>query len=124
MSRKFQEQLKEANFDAVKYYYELGGVTVCLLVKGGVVEARGMSICSHKDQFVKRVGRVKALGKAMKAYLYQGSFERVPDDVKALIPLLRSAGLSVYKPKLSIKEFAILYSCLQSKSQSTGLGVA
>ena len=52
--------------DKELYYYH-GKITVCLLVKDGTVVARGVSICSPKDQFVKRIGRAKALGRALRA---------------------------------------------------------
>ena len=41
--------------------------TVCLLIQDNKIIARGISLCSHKDQFVKRIGKAKALGRAVQA---------------------------------------------------------
>ncbi len=51
------------------FYYEgfKRTTTVCLLLKDRSVIARGVAICSPLDQFVKRIGRTKALGMAAAA---------------------------------------------------------
>ncbi len=51
------------------YYYRDGHSTICLLLKAESDEAvaRGIAICSPRDAYVKRVGRAKALGRAVKA---------------------------------------------------------
>jgi hypothetical protein len=41
-------------------------VTVCL-IQSGPLTARGVAVCSPKDQFVKSVGRTKARGRAIRA---------------------------------------------------------
>ena len=53
--------------------------TICLLIEeqGGVV-ARGVSVCSPKDQFVKKTGRNKALGQALRAVAHKSNRGRLP----------------------------------------------
>jgi hypothetical protein len=41
--------------------------TVCLLIKEKEVMARGVAVCSPLDNFEKRIGRAKALGRAIQA---------------------------------------------------------
>lgn len=59
------EQLKEQ--DCKPFFYYEDTTTVCLLHKDGQVISRGLAICSFRDNFVKRVGRAKALGRALQA---------------------------------------------------------
>jgi len=49
--------------------YYLGNTSFCLLVDESTKEAiaRGVAICNHNDQFVKREGRAKARGRAKQA---------------------------------------------------------
>lgn len=73
-----------------KYYYirfgsgkdsKEGRATVCILPYpegDGLVYVRGVSICNPKDQFCKRTGRAKALGRALKAIEHQKSSEDTP----------------------------------------------
>ena len=58
------------------FYYN-GCTTTCLLLKGKKVVARGISICSPKDQFIKREGRVKATGRAIGALINRTSYNRI-----------------------------------------------
>jgi hypothetical protein len=53
--------------------------TTCVLLNGenGIV-ARGISMCSPRDQFNKRVGRAKALGNAMRAIEHKKDSLPVP----------------------------------------------
>lgn len=68
MMPKFQEQLEKLGVDKPRFYYELAErVTVCLLTKDGAPIARGVAICSMLDQFERRIGRAKALGRAVQA---------------------------------------------------------
>ncbi len=53
-----------------KVHPSLGRLTVCILMSlRGVVLSRGISICSPADQFVKKVGRAKARGRAEQAII-------------------------------------------------------
>lgn len=79
------DKLKELGFSTVSqifYYTWAGGrlvgpsgarvSTVCLLVdfrseEEFLLKSRGVAICSPSDQFVKKVGRAKALGRAIQA---------------------------------------------------------
>ena len=62
------------------FYYYNGGITVCLLRDNDGVTARGLSICSPRDQFVKKTGRAKALGRALQALHNRGSVGEVLPD--------------------------------------------
>lgn len=50
-----------------KIFYRDGATMVCLLVREGFVEARGLSICSRADEFNPKMGRTQALARAMEA---------------------------------------------------------
>lgn len=63
---KIDEQLAKFAVGKPFFYYN-GGITVCLLCKDGSVIARGVSICSPRDQFLKKIGRAKSLGRALQA---------------------------------------------------------
>ena len=64
-----QEKLRRQGLKDIYYYdrTEYGIVTICLLVEQDGVRAKGRSLCSPKDQFVKVTGRHKALGMACRA---------------------------------------------------------
>jgi hypothetical protein len=52
------------------YYYmgeEHNRVSVCLLMRKDKAVARGVSICSPMDIFEKRLGRIRATGRAIQA---------------------------------------------------------
>jgi len=63
---KQQEHLKRLQVEPI-YYREHDVITVCLLRHGGEILARGIAVCSPLDQFVKKTGRDKALGMALRA---------------------------------------------------------
>ncbi len=66
------------------YYYE-GKITVCLLRHGThpvLILSRGVAICSPSDQFIKRIGRARALGMALRAFKHKESWGEI-------VPLLR-----------------------------------
>ena len=64
-----REKLRKQGIKDIYYYdkTEHGIVTICLLVEPDGVKAKGRSLCSPKDQFVKVTGRHKALGMAYRA---------------------------------------------------------
>lgn len=73
----------------VKYYYVTSRVfgnicTVCLLIDGDEVLARGVAICSLKDAHKKSVGRNIALGRAKKAIVNQETSEEINPARKKL----------------------------------------
>ena len=49
-------------------------MTVCRIIdeKGNVL-GEGVAFCSEKDQFVKKIGRVKAMGRAVSEWMKQTS---------------------------------------------------
>jgi len=84
MKSKFAKQIEgftKQGFRPVYYYLNNGnhtkGITVCLLFIGADCRARGISICSSEDVFVKSVGRLKALGRAIKALTKSASSEEI-----------------------------------------------
>ena len=98
-----KEERKDYGKKATPLYYydwkEYGRRTVCLLIDDlGTLIAKGVAVCSPKDQFVKRTGRVKARGKAIQA-LVKGELEfnvvkRIGDRyvlISAISPFLLSA---------------------------------
>jgi len=116
MSTRFNQQvdiLKESNIVPIFYYVRTPlkqeeGVTICLLYDQNNKEvlARGISICSTKDQFVKRIGRIKAQGRAMQALFKRESSGEV------FLPCILSSSeaefRSVYKPELFPMEKELL----------------
>ncbi len=66
--KAFGMKLTALGARVIVYYLYNARATVCLLIKEGKVVARGLSICNPKDQFIKRLGQVKAIGYAIKAY--------------------------------------------------------
>jgi hypothetical protein len=85
-----KNRLEDFYFSGVKelYYYvrthtehgNLPRATVCLLVQDGKVLARGISICSVLDQFVKVKGRGLAKSRALKALAQKtGGGEILPE---------------------------------------------
>jgi hypothetical protein len=74
------------------YYYESGEnqrkITACLLVsdRDARLLARGVAICSEKDNFSKKIGRAIAKGRATKA-LFRGNYGTVRrPEIKQLLP--------------------------------------
>jgi len=116
MSGKFQEQVDEAGFKEIKFYYDQSKrrhsssrrMTICLLVKElstglcgdhtRIEIFKGVSVCLPGDQFSKRVGRIKALGKAMQAH----------QNRKSGLPKFAGIVLSDFHPVPTAKEKAIL----------------
>lgn len=76
--KKFVESL-----DEVLYYDREANVSVCLLVNpiSKEVMSRGLSICSVEDQYIKKVGRNKARGKAVQSIVHKKNI----DEIKSLI---------------------------------------
>jgi hypothetical protein len=81
-------KLEKLGLKDIYYYYvfQKGNRGVfCLLVdrENNTLEARGLSVCSLKDQFIKRVGRAKAMGRALQAITHKknvkhGFYQPVP----------------------------------------------
>ena len=59
-------------------YYQ-GKNAFCLLVDEATKEpvARGVAICSPRDQFIKKTGRAKARGKAQQAISRKANVEQI-----------------------------------------------
>jgi hypothetical protein len=63
-------KLEKLNLTPV-FHYE-GRATICLLVdKSKRSLSRGIAICSNRDNFSKKIGRMKALGVALQTYEHQ-----------------------------------------------------
>jgi len=128
---KNQAKLKEMGGE-VKYYYlkfgevkngrPAGGIaTVCLLQNGGLVH-RGIAFCSPLDQFVRKVGRNIALGRALKALENRCSSEPIPERTPARVLAHAhqsiggysnhlstfSAGLTEYEKKLILPDLLVV----------------
>jgi hypothetical protein len=124
---------KELGADAVKFYYNkenISGVTrnistVCLLLKNKEVVARGISICSTREQHIKKDGRSRAFGRARRALVKEENGEPINDSPnrfmplkhitveELLYPLTRTKSeygvyKSVFMPELTAKEKLIL----------------
>jgi len=63
---KQQQHLSRLQVEPI-YYREHGVTTICLLRRDKEILARGIAVCSPLDQFVKKTGRAKALGMAIRA---------------------------------------------------------
>jgi len=119
----------------VKFYYErhghgaknvpdgfLGIATICLVRITNSVDnplnplfvpgstARGISFCNPKDQFNKKFGRHKALGRAVKALENRAHSELITSTSPASIlhPLHGWRYLSDYAPILTDREVKLL----------------
>jgi hypothetical protein len=71
-----KSKLLKMGLKAIYYYLKLqdgSRVTVCLLLgeENKSLEARGITICSLKDQFVKKLGRAVACGRALQAITHK-----------------------------------------------------
>ncbi len=96
-----QTKIKGLELKAIYYYRRTahGVITTCLLVSKSAVVARGRSLCSPKDQFVKVTGRHKALGMAYQAMLMgeKAKAHKVPLIAEDLVPLKIGKPLLGYK---------------------------
>jgi len=89
-----KEELKTAatnRFEKTKFYYikdaeDKGRITVCLL-KNGTRTARGLALCSMKDQPVKKIGRAKSFGRARKALYHETNLNLINrnDGIEVLL---------------------------------------
>lgn len=77
---KNDEYLKQNNLKPLFYYIGRHSITVCLLLKGDTVMVRGVAICSVSDQFEKKIGRAKALGRAVQSYIRSGNIGEINPD--------------------------------------------
>lgn len=79
--------------------------TACLLLKEGKVLARGFSKCAPMDQFSKRIGRAKALGRAVSALVREYPTPGWDMEVDALSRCYKPA-LSAFESRL-VREASI-----------------
>ena len=91
-------------------------VTVCLLQdKSGI--ARGMSICSFKEQPIKSDGRSRSKGRAIKALTHKTCLDPIRrpgvQDILNTVPLFRLPAIfkykSVFQPILTNFEIELIY---------------
>ena len=69
------KKLEELEVRPLFYYNE--HITTCLLLRNSTVLARGVSICSPKDQFSKKEGRIKATGRAIGALVNRNTYNKI-----------------------------------------------
>lgn len=94
--------------------------TVCLLVDEwtGAAVARGLAMCSKKDQFVKKTGRFKALSKANQALLNLHDSGEIHGNLKRTLETLGVNNImwfSSYEPDLTEYEKNIIKFALPKK---------
>ena len=115
MSKKCQQQIQELVVEPLYYYEDV--ITVCLLKRGKEVLARGVAICSPIDQFVKKVGRMKALGMALRALVQHRSsgdirpgrfIGRPSQHIHPLWKAEKFQRRSDYEPELTDRELYIV----------------
>jgi hypothetical protein len=85
-----------------------GRITVCVINLNLKSCARGVAICSPRDQFVKKIGRAIALGRAFKALETKQSDEPIRvSSVKntQIIPYQYGAALSL--KELSLFDYKV-----------------
>lgn len=111
------------------YYYE-GKVTICLLrhERGVFVLSRGVAICSPSDQFIKRIGRARALGMALRSLKYLKSWGEIrplnyppPQSGKPTHPIWQISPKfkyrSTYLPQLTLWERVLLDKIIQKEAE-------
>jgi len=118
---KNKDKLKRLGLEEKYYYLRFGegegpvrGVaTVCLVgyssPDGTRHYVRGVSFCSPKDQFNKKVGRAKALGRAIKALEHEASSEwLLTHNPTTVLTGLGIFALSSHSPVLTRYELKIM----------------
>lgn len=113
---KNKVKLQEQGIRDIYYYAstpDRSRTAVCLLVDGNKdVLARGISICSPQDQYVKRRGRAIACGRALKALKHsESSLPIHPRDFRYGSNLGLRNGFdtkATWLPRLKIVEEAIV----------------
>ncbi len=110
--KAFGEKLTTLGARVIVYYlrnpFPLEGdfgrpyAAVALLIKANQVVAKGLSICNTSDQFIKRVGRARALGLAIKACTRATNSNPVPKAWKEW------KFMSAYLPELFPHEKEIM----------------
>lgn len=61
-------------------------VTICTLIDNGEEIVRGISICSFRDQYNRRIGNTIARGRAIKAARDCKSFNPIREELKLVAP--------------------------------------
>lgn len=134
---KNQAKLKQMGLDKkVRYYYlrfgvgatnvpdgYLGVATVCLIpvpACDGNTIVRGIAFCNPLDQFVRKLGRNIALGRAIKALEEGDSSEAIPDNTPAEI-LKHNQGmsfLSEFNPELTELEKKLMGTYIETPEEN------
>lgn len=128
MSKRNLQQLKDLEVKPLFYY--VARDTVCLLKREDKIVARGVSSCSLKDQFIKKIGRAKAQGMALKALIRQNSGKDFPHrhwrnlpgipELRENIQVLEQPMMYCINPSLTPKEFNILRLTLLAEQRAAG----
>ena len=98
------------------FYYDRSRpliATICLLLNGQTFISRGVALCSWRDKFVKRTGRTKACGRAIKALIRKEN--SMPITTMELSHEENKVYKSRYQPVLNTVEQKILESANKSK---------
>jgi hypothetical protein len=59
-------------------------ITICLIMDNDKVLAKGYSVCSHLDQYNRKLGNTIARGRARKAMNTQANLSRVSGELEKL----------------------------------------
>ena len=115
MKSKTEAKLEKYGVTKQVYYYDEYETTVCILIKGDQILARGVSSCSDRDEFIKRKGRTIALGHAVQALHHQKNLNWVMSKSRKNREYerfeylrIRFGCLSCYMPSLWQKEVNIV----------------
>jgi len=84
MNENIQRVLDDNGVDKISYYYinsplVNNAFTTCVFINSskGRIEARGVSICSLADSFIREKGKQKAFGRAMRALTRKENSEKI-----------------------------------------------
>jgi hypothetical protein len=102
--------------------YRTGNVPyacVCLLEDDDGRIARGISVCSGEDNFIKQIGRGKALGYAMRALKTgQTVYKRLYRGLKIMLAIIYK---TVNKGDIVSEEYLTKFKLLDGKYQQSAL---
>ena len=113
-----KEKIARLKLKAIYYYlryFDGSRSATCLLVnENGDLMARGISLCSRRDQFIRRLGRAMAQGRAVQALEHQypsangnlhfdmRKVEYLPDCFDYELPLLKNIKKAAGKKPVKV----------------------
>jgi len=123
--RVSEELRKDEDRIAPPFYYYQETTTICLLINemefGYQIVARGIAICSPRDQFSRKVGRAKALGMALRAITHRRSSGDIkPQRFQDPHPIFKVGfrgfeWRSEYRPRINSHETDLINSTRKKK---------